>query len=87
MLRANIKERYEAHSIAIKTGIKTINEVRKDENLPEIKGLDHTRLGLDAALYKDDQIHVINTGSSIDLTSKSTMKGGDEIATGERKKS
>lgn len=87
VLRANIKERYEAHSIAIKTGIKTINEVRKDENLPEIKGLDHTRLGLDAALYKDDQVHVINTGSSIDLTSKSTMKGGDEIEAGERKKS
>lgn len=78
VLKANIKERYAAHKTAIEAGIKTINEVRKDENLEEIEGLDWTKVDLGTAVYKGNQIHVVNTGETISLTSKSPVEGGEK---------
>lgn len=80
VLKADIKERYDVHKTAIEAGIKTINEVRKDENLEEIEGLDWTKVDLGTAVYKDNQIHVVNTGESINLTSAvegKPAKGGE----------
>lgn len=51
ILRANIKERYEAYGKALKDGWKTVNEVRKEDNMNNIEGMDVLTLGLGAVLY------------------------------------
>ena len=51
IIRANIKERYEAYKIAKEIGLKTLNELRRDENLNSIEGLDVVDFGLGSVLY------------------------------------
>ena len=51
ILKANIKERYEAYKIAKEIGLKTINELRKDEDLNDIEGLDVVNFSLGSVLY------------------------------------
>ena len=51
VLRTNIKERYEAYSMALKSGIKTINEIRKMENDNYIEGMDVLSFNLGSVLY------------------------------------
>ena len=51
IIRANIKERYEAYKIAKEIGLKTLNELRRDENLNDIDGLDVVDFGLGSVLY------------------------------------
>lgn len=54
ILRANIKERYEAYKLAKETGFMTLNEIRKAENLNRIEGMDVINVGLGAVLYDVD---------------------------------
>jgi HK97 family phage portal protein len=70
ILRANIKERYEAYKIAKEIGLKTLNELRRDENLNDIEGLDVVDFGLGSVLYdvNTKQYYTPNTGD---------VKGGD----------
>lgn len=49
--RANLKERYEAYKMAKEIGMKTINELRKEENLNYIKGMDVIPFSLGSVLY------------------------------------
>lgn len=65
ILRANIKERYEAYKIAKEIGLKTINELRNDENLNYIEGLDVIDFGLASVLYdiNTKQYYTPNTGA------------------------
>lgn len=51
ILKASIKERYEAHAIAIDKGWVTINEVRTAEDLNALDGMDVINVGLGAVLY------------------------------------
>lgn len=51
ILRANIKDRYEAYGKALKDGWKTVNEIRKEDNLNEIEGMDILSLNLGDVLY------------------------------------
>lgn len=51
ILRASVKERYEAYKIAKEIGLKTLNELRRDENLNDIEGLDVVDFGLGSVLY------------------------------------
>lgn len=51
IVKANIKERFEAHRIAIEKGWETINEVRKAENMNYIEGLDVLNFSLGSVLY------------------------------------
>ena len=64
ILRASIKERYEAYEIAKRTGWKTINEIRREENLNEVEGLDVVDLGLGSVLYNIEtgEYYTPNTG-------------------------
>lgn len=64
-MRANIKERYEAYKIAKEIGLKTINELRNDENLNYIEGLDVIDFGLASVLYdvNTKQYYTPNTGA------------------------
>lgn len=70
IIRANIKERYEAYKIAKEIGLKTLNELRRDENLNDIEGLDVVDFGLGSVLYdvNTKQYYTPNTGD---------IKGGD----------
>lgn len=51
ILRASIKERYEAYDKALSSGWKTINEVRKEEDMNYIEGMDVLNVGLGSVLY------------------------------------
>lgn len=51
IIRANIKERYEAYKLAKECGFMTINEMRRAENMNFIEGLDIVDLGLGSVLY------------------------------------
>lgn len=70
IVKANIKERYEAYKIAKEIGLKTLNELRQDENLNYIEGLDVVDFGLGSVLYdvSTKQFYTPNTGD---------VKGGD----------
>ena len=51
IVRANLKERYEAYRMAKEIGMKTINELRKEENLNYIEGMDVIPFSLGSVLY------------------------------------
>lgn len=51
IIKANITERYSAYKLAKEVGLMTINEMRKEENLNFIEGLDVINVGLGAVLY------------------------------------
>jgi HK97 family phage portal protein len=65
IVRANLKERYEAYKIAKEIGLKTINELRQDENLNYIDGLDVVDFGLGSVLYdvNKKEYYTPNTGA------------------------
>lgn len=51
IIKANITERYQAYKLAKEVGLMTINEMRKEENMNFIEGLDVINVGLGAVLY------------------------------------
>ena len=51
IIKANLKERYEAYKLAKETGFMTFNEIRRAENMEYIEGLDTVNVGLGAVLY------------------------------------
>lgn len=51
IIKANITERYTAYKLAKEIGLMTINEMRKEENMNFIEGLDVINVGLGAVLY------------------------------------
>ena len=66
ILKASIKERYEAYKIAKEIGLKTLNELRRDENLNDIDGLDVIDFGLGSVLY-DTNTHTYYTPNTGDV--------------------
>ena len=60
IVRVSIKERYEAYKLAKETGFMTLNEIRREENMEWIEGLDVVNVGLGAVLY-DINKHVYYT--------------------------
>ena len=69
ILKANIKERYEAYKLAKETGFMTLNEIRRAENMEFVEGMDVINVGLGAVLY-DTNVHKYftpNTNSTTDL--------------------
>lgn len=68
LLKADLKERYEAYQIAEKNGFLQIDEIRKKENLPAL-GLPFIKLNLSDVLYDTDKktIFTPNTGVQTDL--------------------
>jgi HK97 family phage portal protein len=69
IIRANLKERYEAYKLAKETGFLTLNEIRRYENLNDIDGLDVINVGLGAVLYSatTHTYFTPNTDSTTDL--------------------
>lgn len=64
IIRASLKERYEAYKVAKETGFLTVNEIRAEENLNYIEGMDVINVGLGAVLYDVDKgtYYTPNTG-------------------------
>ena len=60
IIRATLKERYEAYKLAKETGFMTLNEIRRRENMEYVDGLDVVNVGLGAVLY-DVNKHVYYT--------------------------
>ena len=64
IVRASLKERYEAYKVAKETGFLTVNEIRAEENLNYIEGMDVINVGLGAVLYdvNNGTYYTPNTG-------------------------
>ena len=78
IIKASIKERYEAYKTAKETGFLTINEIRQEENLNYVEGLDVVNVGLGAVLY-DTNTHTFytpNTNQQTDLNKTDAMLEG-----------
>lgn len=67
ILKANVKERYEAYKIAKETGWMTFNEIRRMENMNHIEGMDTVNVGLGAVLY-DTNNHTYYTPNTDAVT-------------------
>ena len=68
ILKANPKERAETYKLYKEIGLKTINEMRKEEDMNYIDGLDVINVGLGAVLY-DTTNHVYYTPNTDTVTS------------------
>lgn len=66
IIKANVKERFEAYQLAKQCGLMTINEMRQAENMNTIPGMDYINLGLDSVLYNTvtGEIYTPNTDST-----------------------
>ena len=67
IIKANVRERYEAYKIAKETGWLSFNEIRRMENLNHIEGLDVVNVGLGAVLY-DFNTHTYYTPNTDAVT-------------------
>ena len=69
IIKASLRERYEAYKLAKETGFLTLNEIRKTENLEEIEGLNIINVGLGAVLYSADThtYFTPNTATTTDM--------------------
>ena len=67
LLRINANERFDAYQKGLQSGILTIDEVRRMENLP-VLNMQYLKLGLGDVLYNisDGKIFVPNTGAIVD---------------------
>lgn len=67
--KASITERYNAYKVAKETGFITLNEIRKQENMNYVEGLDVINVGLSAVLYDTatHQYYTPNTGEQATL--------------------
>lgn len=66
IIKASLKERYETYKLAKECGIMTINEMRRNENMNEIPGLDIIDLGLGSVLFDTatGEVYTPNTDST-----------------------
>ena len=72
IVKANLKERYEAYKTASDAGWISKNEIRAKENLEAIEGMDVINVGLGSVLYdiNSHQYYTPNTDKTADLNSK-----------------
>lgn len=77
IIKANIKERYEAYDKALSSGWKTINEVRKEENMNYIEGMNVLNVGLGAVLY-DTETQTYYTPNTDTKTSSTDEAEGNQ---------
>lgn len=73
ILKANPKERAETYKLYKEIGLKTINEMRKEEDMNYIEGLDVINVGLGAVLY-DTENKVYYTPNTDTITSPTDEK-------------
>lgn len=76
IVKANLKERYEAYKLAKETGFMTLNEIRRTENMEHIEGLDVVNVGLGAVLYDTNthKYYTPNTDTQADLNTEKLIE-------------
>ncbi len=77
ILRANIKDRFDAYKTAKETGFMTLNEIRQAENMNHIEGLDVINVGLSAVLY-DTNTHTYYTPNTDTQTDTKNPESGSQ---------
>jgi HK97 family phage portal protein len=80
LMKGDQLKRYQAHEIAIRNGIKQIDEIRYEENLPDLD-LGFIKLGLETVLYNPEtkEIYTPNTNKSVNMDDpKVQLEGGDD---------
>lgn len=84
LIKANIKDRYEAYQMAKSIGFMTVNEIRRAENMNYIEGMDVINVGLGAVLYdiNTHQYYTPNT-DTLSTPSDDTMPVPEEEETTE----
>ena len=80
IIKANLKERYDAYNLALKGGWKSVNEVRKEENMNYVEGMDILNIGLGSALYdiNTHTYYIPNTDKQTSLTENTDENTNDE---------
>lgn len=78
IVKASIKERFDAYKVAKDTGLMTINELRRMENLNYVEGMDVINVGLGAVLYD------INSGTYYTPNTGQVKGGNEEEETAEK---
>lgn len=79
IIRANIKERYEAYNMALDGGWKTINEIRREEDMNYIDGMNVLNVGLGAVLYDTDTGTYYTPNTDTKTDPNDNTNGADEI--------
>ena len=79
IIKANLKERYDAYNLALKGGWKSVNEVRKEENMNYVEGMDILNIGLGSALYdiNTHTYYIPNTDKQTSLTENTNDNAND----------
>ena len=74
VLKASLKERYEAYKVASEIGVMTKNEIRDSEDLERIDGMDVVSMGLGDVIYdtKTKEYFTPNTGATKTFDDKPT---------------
>ena len=80
IVKTNLSERYQAYKTAKETGFLTLNEIRRQENLPWIEGMDVVNVGLGAVLY-DVNTHQYYTPNTDTVGSPNDGENPEETAT------
>lgn len=86
IIKASLKERYETYKLAKDCGIMSINEMRRNENMNEVPGLDIIDLGLGSVLFDtaSGEVYTPNTDSTkagiSDSGSAAQAQGGEANA-------
>ena len=80
IIRASLKERYEAYKLAKETGFMTLNEIRRAENMDYIDGMDVVNVGLGAVLYDTEshKYYTPNTDTQTSLEEDAMIEGHEE---------
>lgn len=80
IIKANVKERYDAYKVAKETGWLSFNEIRRMENMNHIEGLDVVNVGLGAVLYdfNTHQYYTPNTDTVTDMGNGTNPETTDE---------
>lgn len=81
LIKASIKDRYEAYQMAKSIGFMTVNEIRKAENMNYIEGMDVINVGLGAVLYdiNTHQYYTPNTDTLSTPSDDDTMPVPEEV--------
>lgn len=79
IVKASLKERYDAYKLAKDTGFLTTNEIRAQENLERIDGMDVVNVGLGAVLYDiiSHQYYSPNTNTTATVGEDSTIEANN----------
>ena len=83
IIKATIKERFEAYKMAKDTGFMTLNEIRSWESMNSIEGLDIIALSLGDVLYNTNELtyYTPNMAVTTDLRGDTTVQQPDKDGT------